>query len=378
VAETTPVVSFAGNEEIELIRSTARQFLSDRLDMDTARELMMSDDGFEPGLWKEIADLGWTGLIIEEEHGGAGLGFVELCVLLEEMGRLVSPGPFFASSVLATIAIEESATEEQKARLLPPLASGESIATLALFESPRGWDLSGLATTAGRDGDAWVIEGTKRHVLDGHLADQVLVAARANGGVGLFVVDTAAPGVDVSQVPVLDPTRRQAVVTFDSVRVDDIALLGGAISDHAMATTLAMATVALAAEQVGGAQRCLEMTVDHAKTRFQFGRAIGSYQAVKHRCAEMLLQVEHAKSVAYYAARITDDRDELAIAAPLAGSVCSEAYLWAAGETIQIHGGIGFTWEHDAHLYLKRAKSSSLLLGDPRHHRARLGDALGL
>jgi alkylation response protein AidB-like acyl-CoA dehydrogenase len=376
--DAAPTVTFAASDELDLIRSTARQFLSDRFDLDVVRELMMGEEGFERGLWKEIADLGWTGLIIAEDHGGAGLGFVELSVVLEEMGRLLTPGPFLASAVLATTAIHEVATEEQKATLLPPLASGESIATLALFESPRGWDLSRLECVASRDGDSWVIDGAKRNILDGHLADQLLVAARTNGGMGLFVVERSAAGVSVAQIPVLDPTRRQASASFDSVRVDDTALLGGAASDHAIGRTLALGTIALALEQVGGAQRCLEMSVDHAKTRYQFGRAIGSYQAVKHRCAEMLLRVEHAKSTAYHAARITDDPDELAIAAPLAGSVCSDAYSWSAGETIQIHGGIGFTWEHDAHLYLKRARSSSLLLGDARHHHAALGDVLGL
>lgn len=374
----TPIVSYAESEEHELIRSTARQFLTDRLDLEVVRELMMSEDGFDQSLWKEIGGLGWTGLTIAEKHGGAGFGFVELSVVLEEMGRMLTPGPFFASSVLATTAIEQCATEDQKAALLPPLASGEMIATLALYEKPRGWDLPRFDTVADRDGDAWVINGVKRHVLDGHLADQVVVAARTNGGVGLFVVGAAASGVEVTRTPVLDPTRRQAEIAFDSVRVDDTALLGGVNAEAALARTLALGAVALAAEQVGGAQRCLDMSVEHAKTRHQFGRAIGSFQAVKHRCAEMLLRVEHAKSAAYHAARVTDDPDELAIAAPLAGTVCSEAYLWAAGETIQIHGGIGFTWEHDAHLFLKRAKSSSLLLGDPRHHRAALGDALGL
>ena len=377
MAEESAVI-YAESDELGLIRSTARQFLNDRLDLEVVRELMMSEEGFERGVWKEIADLGWTGLVISEMHGGAGFGFTELSVVLEEMGRLVTPGPFFASAVLATSAIEELATEEQKAALLPPLASGETIATLALFETPRGWDLADLDCTADREGNGWKIDGTKRHVLDGHLADKLLVAAVMDGGVGLFVVDSDADGVAATQSKVLDPTRRQAEVRLDSVRVGETALLGGTCVDAGLATVLALGTVALAAEQVGGAQRCLDMSVEHAKTRFQFGRAIGSYQAIKHRCAEMLLKVEHAKSTAYHAARTADDRDELAVAAPLAGSVCSQAYLWAAGETIQIHGGIGFTWEHDAHLYLKRAKSSSLLFGDSRYQRSLLGDVLGL
>lgn len=370
-----PSVTYAESAELELIRSTARQFLNERLGLEVVRELMMSEDGFERRLWKEIADLGWAGLTIPEEHGGSGFGSLEMSAVLEEMGRLLTPGPFFASAVLATTAILETATEEQKAELLPALGSGDQIATLALYETPHDWDLAQLATRATREGDSWVIDGWKRHVLDGHLAEQLIVAAAMDGGVGLFVVGAGIAGLEISQSDVLDPTRRQAELSLDSVRVGKDALLGGEATDS-LDTVLALGSVALAAEQVGGAQRCLEMSVEHAKSRHQFGRAIGSYQAIKHRCAEMLLKVEHAKSAAYHAARITDDRRELSIAAPLAGSVCSEAYLWAAGETIQIHGGIGFTWEHDAHLYLKRAKSSSLLLGDPRHHRARLGDAL--
>ena len=374
----SPAVSYAPTEELELLRSTAGQFLEERLGLETVRELMMSDDGFNRGLWKEIADLGWTGLVIEEDFGGAGSGLTELSVLLEEMGRLVTPGPFFASAVLATAAVQGAGAPNQKRDLLPPLASGERIATLAVFEKPRGWDVSDIATKASAQGTGWVLDGTKRYVLDGHLADVFIVAARVDDGIGLFVVEADTPGLHVEQTQVLDPTRRQAEVTLRGVRVGAFSLLGGAPSIDSLRRALAIGTAALAAEQVGGAQKCLEMSVEYAKTRFQFGRPIGSYQAIKHRCAEMLLRVEHARSTALHAVRVVQDEDELAVAAPLAGAVCAEAYVWAAGETIQIHGGIGFTWEHDAHLYLKRAKTSSLLLGDPRYQRHLLGQALGL
>lgn len=368
-------VSYAPTEEQQLIRSTARQFIDDRIGIDQVRELMMSDDGFDLGLWKEMADLGWTGLAIAEEHGGAGLTRVELSVLLEEMGRRVTPGPFFASAVLATTAVQELATDAQKAELLPELASGDTIATLALFESPRGWSWQSPSTSASESGDGWVLNGRKRAVLDGHLADLLLVTASTDGGMAVFTVDAAADEVEIEQEPALDPTRRQAKVNLDGAPA---TRLGDRDSDVGLRRTLDLARVALAAEQVGGAQQCMEMSVEYAKTRHQFGRPIGSYQAIKHRCANMLMKVEHAKSTAYYAARVTEDADELEIAAPLAGSVSSEAYVWVAGENIQVHGGIGFTWEHDAHLYLKRAKASSLLLGSPGHQRGLLGEALGI
>lgn len=377
MADTAPV-SYAPTEEQDLIRTTARQFLEERCGVDKVRELMMSDDAFDPVLWKEMAEMGWTGLIIPTEHGGSGLSPVELGVLLEEMGRLATPGPFFASAVLATNAIEETAEESEQTDLLTQLAAGETIATLAIFEEARDWSPDQPSTTAKRDGDNWVIEGRKRSVLSGDVADVFLVTAATDGDVGLFVVDSGSDGVVIAPEPVLDPTRRQATVDFQSVAAPEDARLGEGDATVGLRRTLSLATAALATEQVGGAARCMEMSVDYAKTRHQFGRPIGSYQAIKHRCANMLMKVEHAKSAAYHAVRVTDDPDELAIAAPLAGSVASEAYVWVAGENIQVHGGIGFTWEHDAHIYLKRAKASSLLLGGPRYQRDLLGKAIGI
>jgi len=370
-------VSYAPTDDQELIRRTARQFLEERVSLERVRELMMSDEGFDRGLWKEMADLGWPGLAIDEERGGTGLGPVEMSVILEEMGRLVTPGPFFASAVVATIAIQQAGTAESQSRLLPALASGETIATLALFEEPRGWSVRSSGTRARSTRSGWSLTGTKRAVLDAHLADLLLVAADTGDGVGLFGVDPGSEGVGITQETTLDATRRQATLTLDQVELDDSSRLDAGDATAALRRALSMATAALAAEQVGGAQRCMEMAVDYAKSRYQFGRPIGSYQAIKHRCANMLMKVEHARSTAYHAARVTDDDSELAVAAPLAGSVSSEAYVWVAGENIQVHGGIAFTWEHDAHLYLKRAKASSLLLGSPRHQRDLLGRALG-
>lgn len=371
-------VSYAPTEEQDLIRTTSRRFLEDRLDLGRVREMMMSEDGFDRALWKEMADLGWPGLTIAEEHGGAGLGPVEMCVLLEEMGRLVTPGPFFASAVLATTAIQNVATDEHQARLLPGLAAGETIACLALFENPQEWRATSGDTRAESDGGSWVLSGTKRFVLDGHMADLVLVTANTGSGVGLFAIDPDADGLSIEQVTTLDATRRQSTVSLDRVRVDSGSRLDAGDASAGLSRTLRLARVALANEQVGGSQQCMEMAVDYAKTRYQFGRPIGSYQAIKHRCANMLVKVEHSRSVAYHAARVTDDVEELAVASPLAASVCSESYVWVAGENIQVHGGIGFTWEHDAHLYLKRAKASSLLLGSARYARDLLGRAVGV
>lgn len=373
-----PLVSYAPTEDQELIRTTAREFLGTKCGLDRVRELMMSDEAFDRVLWKEMAEMGWTGLGIPDEQGGSGLSLVEMGVLLEEMGRLVTPGPFFASAVLATTAIREIARADQYADLLPPLATGERIATLAVFEQARDWSPDSPSTTARRDSDGWVIDGTKRAVLSGAVADMILVTAAADDGVGVFAVESASDGVMVTDEPVLDPTRRQSGVTFESVMVPETARLGNGDARDGLRRTLYLATAALAAEQVGGAQRCMEMSVEYAKSRHQFGRPIGSYQAIKHTCANMLMKVEHAKSAAYHAVRVTDDTAELAIAAPLAGSVASEAFVWVAGENIQVHGGIGFTWEHDAHIYLKRAKASSLLLGSPQYQRDLLGKAIGI
>lgn len=373
-----PDVTFTPTEEQDLIRATARQFLDERVGLDRVRELMMSEDGFDPGLWKEMAHLGWAGLAIPEEHGGSGLSPVELGVLVEEMGRLVTPGPFFATTVLAATVIQAVATPDQQAEILPSLASGERIATVAMHERSRDWGPDSPKTTATRSEDGWVLNGSKRSVLSGNEADIILVTASTGEGVGLFAVDSDAEGVETEREPVLDPTRRQAGVVFDSVVVEAASKLGEGDATAALRRALALVSALLACEQVGGAQRCMEMSVEYAKGRYQFGRPIGSYQAIKHRCANMLMKVEQAKSAAYYAVRVAKHPEELMLAAALAAAVASEAYVWVAGENIQVHGGIGFTWEHDAHIYLKRAKASSLLFGSPSYQRDRLGQALGL
>ena len=377
-------MNFAHTEEQEELRSAVRRFCEEKSPSAEVRRLMDTDDGYDPKVWSQMADqLGLQAMAIPEEYGGAGFGFTELGIALEEMGRVLLCSPFFASAVLAAQALLASGDETAKKELLPNIASGETIATLAFTEENGRWDTEGIetqateATETGQASGAWKLSGTKMFVLDGHTADLVLVAARTGSGIGLFAVAADASGMTRTALTTMDQTRKQARLEFSSTParlVGDASAFGDALPK-----VLDLACIALASEQVGGAQRCLETSVDYAKTRIQFGRPIGSFQAIKHKCADMLLEVESAKSAAYYGAWSVDDSsDEVPVVASLAKSYCSEAYFHAAAENIQIHGGIGFTWEHDAHLYFKRAKSSELLFGDPSYHRELLAQRIGL
>jgi len=368
---------FSFTDEQNALRESARAFLADHSSSEQVRAAMASGLGFDRGVWTRIAqEMGWTAITIGEEYGGLGLGYVELVALLEEMGSHLLCSPFFSSICLGANALAIAANEEQKAEYLPGVAAGDSIATLALTEARGGWDVSGIGTTARRDGSSFVLDGVKTYVPDGSAADLLLVAAREPGstgeaGVGLFAVRADAGGLHRNALPTMDQTRRQAEVTLNGVRVSGSALLGGAMDAWpAIAKTLQLGAIALAAEQVGGADRCLAMAVQYAKERVQFGRQIGSFQAIKHKCADMLLRVESARSAAYYAgwAASVDDA-ELPALASLAKSYCSDAYFHCAAESLQIHGGVGFTWEYDVHLHFKRARSGEHLLGSPSQHR---------
>jgi alkylation response protein AidB-like acyl-CoA dehydrogenase len=372
-------VTFALTEEQEMLRQTTRQFLADRVPPTVVREMADSKTGFDSALWQSGAELGWHSLAVPEEYGGAGYTFAELSVVLEEMGRSLFPGPFISTVVMAANAILLAGSESQKKELLPGIAMGESVMTMALFEGPRGAGVDDISMVANRDGDAWVLDGAKQHVLFGHVAGTIITAALTPGGLSFFLVPADAGGLVAEHIETLDPTRKQATLTFSGVRLADDAMLGEEGSaGPVLEQVLRMASIALALEQVGGAQWCLETSVEHAQTRFQFGRAIGSFQAIKHRLADMMVSTEHAKSAAYHAARVVDDADEVLVAAPLAKSVASETYVTAASDTIQILGGTGFTWEHDTHLYFKRAKSTALMFGGVRHQRRLLADAIGI
>ena len=374
-------MNFSFTEEQEELRRYARQWLDENCPLGTVRLLMDTDRGYDPEHWAAIAEMGWLGMAIPSEWGGAGFTFLELFVLLEEQGRSLFCTPFLSTVVMAAGVIEEAGDDQQKREILSAIAAGELVATVAFTEANGRWEAEGIAAEAHpRPGGGWTLNGTKSFVLDGHIADLAVVAARTDRGVSLFLVPTGIDGLARGRLETMDQTRKQAEIKLADVQLASDALLGTEGAGWPILERMMQrAVVALSAEQVGGAQACLEMAVSYAKVRKQFGRPIGSFQAIKHKCADMLAQVESARSAAYYAGwAVSEDNEERPLMASLAKSYCSEAYFFAAAENIQIHGGIGFTWEHDAHLYFKRAKSSELLLGDPSFHREKIAVQLGL
>jgi len=371
-------MNFAFTDEQEELRKTVRAFLDAKSPETAVREQMETERGFDPAVWAQMGEqMGLQGLAIPEQYGGSGFGFVELGVVLEEMGRALLCAPFFSSVVLAANALMLSGDDEAKSTYLPGIAAGSTIATVALTEPSGKWDEASVTLPATGSGRDVSLTGTKTFVLDGHVADVMLVAARTSRGVSLYAVDKGAAGLTRTALPTMDQTRKQARLDFEGTPATLVGEEGKGW--EILRTVLDQAAVALAAEQVGGAQRVLDMAVDYAKVRVQFGRPIGSFQAIKHKCADMLLEVESAKSAAYYGMWCAAEmNEELPSVASLAKAYCSEAYFHAAAENIQIHGGIGFTWEHPAHLYFKRAKSSELLFGDPTYHREMLARRIGI
>ena len=371
-------VIFAFSAEQEELRKSVRKFLEDKSPETEVRRLMESVGGYDPAVWTQLCgQLGLAGLAIPEQYGGSGYGYVELIVVFEEMGRALLCAPYFSTVALAANLLLTVDDESAKVDYLPGLASGEKIGTVALAETTGRWDETGVTTAATQSASGWLLNGEKSFVTDGHVADVVFVAARTHAGVSIFAVDKGATGFVASALATLDQTRKQAKLTFAQTPARLIGDEGAGWP--ALSKMLDLAAVALAAEQVGGAQQILDVTVQYAKDREQFGQPIGSFQVIKHKCADMPLEVESARSAAYYAGwAAADDGDDLPIAASLAKSYCSEAYFHAAAESIQIHGGIGFTWEHPVHLYFKRAKSSELLFGDGSYHRELLAQRVGI
>jgi alkylation response protein AidB-like acyl-CoA dehydrogenase len=371
-------MNFGFSEEQEELRRQVRRFLEEKSPETEVRRLMATTEGYDPAVWSQMADqLGLQAMTIPEAYGGAGFGYVELLVVLEEMGAALLCAPYFSTVALGTNALLTAGDEVAAKQWLGSIATGETIATLAITEDSGRWDLDAITTRASKKDGSWTLDGHKSFVIDGHTAGLILVAARTDAGLSLFAVESGAPGLTATPLATMDQTRKQARLEFSATPATLVGRDGDAAAG--LEKTLQLAAVALAAEQVGGAQRVLDNAVDYAKNRMQFGRPIGSFQAIKHKCADMLLEVESAKSAAYYGAwAAASDDDELALAASLAKSYCSEAYFHCAAENIQIHGGIGFTWEHHAHLYFKRAKSSELLLGDPAYHRELLAQRLGI
>ncbi|MFD3589564.1 acyl-CoA dehydrogenase family protein [Streptomyces sp. NPDC058683] len=364
-------MSLSLGEEQEELRLLVRTFLEDKATANSSPPSGTGPQEYDGNLWRRLSgQLGLTGLAVPERFGGAGLGLPELGVVLEEMGRALCPSPFFATVVLAGQTLAHCGDEAAMDRWLPGIASGALTATLATAEPDGSWETDPPATVAERGRDGWVLSGTKTYVVDGHTADLLLVTARCPEGVGLFGVPATASGLTRTVLDALDPTRPLARIRLDATPVTRI---GTGDAAGSLAAVRDLVRAALAAEQVGGAAACLDMAVGHARTREQFGRPIGSFQAIKHKCAQLLVEVECARSAARFAGSVVGTPGtEAAIAAAVARSYCSEAFTHAAKENIQIHGGIGFTWEHRAHLYLRRAKSSELLFGTPREERARL------
>jgi alkylation response protein AidB-like acyl-CoA dehydrogenase len=373
-SESARRIQFAFTDEQEQFRTAIRRFLTEKSPPTAVRRLMETTEGYDPELWRQLSEqLALPGIHIPEQYGGAGFGMVELCIAMEEMGRALLCAPYFSTAVLATNAILNAGAEAQKASLLPDLASGARLAALAVTEPNGQWDPDSIELVATPVADGFRLEGAKSYVVDGHVADLLVVAGRVAGtagrdGLALFAVRADSSGVERRPLASMDPTRKLARIDFHGVQ----AQLLGNVKDGAKALvrTLDQAAIALANEMVGGAQTLFDSAVNYTKLRVQFGRTIGSFQAIKHKCADMLLEMELAKSAAYYAAQAAaaDDPEWPALAS-LAKASASEIYLRIAADCIQIHGGIGFTWDHDTHLWFKRAKSSEVFLGQPHYHR---------
>jgi alkylation response protein AidB-like acyl-CoA dehydrogenase len=367
-------MKFSFSSEQDEFRANLRRFLADRSPTKEVRRLMETEAGWDRDAWQGMnAEMGLTGVRIPEAYGGQGFGFGEQCIVLEEMGRAVMCCPYFATTVLAAGAILNAGTEAQKQALLPGIAEGTTVATLASTEDSGGWDAAATTLIATPSGGGYRLNGHKSFVIDGHTADLIVVLGRAPGsagddGLSLFTVDGSAAGLSKRCLKTIDWTRKLARLEFDNVEATLLGTEGGALAPFNR--TMTEAAVCLANEMIGGADRLREDALAYAKLRVQFGRQIASFQSMKHKHADMLLEVEMAKSAAYYAAAALDEGDaDIVAIASLAKAAASETYLQTAIHAIQIHGGIGFTWDNDTHLWFKRAKSSEVLLGDSYYHR---------
>ena len=367
-------------EEQELLRDSARRFLESECTTQFVRQRMADPAAVTDEFWQKLAEQGWLGIVYPEEVGGSGLGLVDLVVLMEEMGRAVMPGPFLSTVLLGGAAIAEAGSPAQRREWLPRIAEGKAKAALAWTEPGLRWDAAGVSLVARESAGAYALSGTKLFVEDAHLADILVVAGRTRDGstmedgVSLFLVPRDAPGLYVSVLPTIDETRKLCEVRLDNVAVPVGGLLGEWHRGWMpLSRVIARATVALSAEMCGGAQQVLDMTVAYAKIRIAFGKPIGSYQGVKHQAADMLVALENAKSLTYYAAWAVDQGlDEAPLAVSMAKAAASDMYRKVAGTGIQLHGGIGMTWEHDLQLYFKRAKASEVAFGDASWHRERV------
>ena len=370
-------MNFAFSEEQEEFRRSVRRFLEDRSPISEVRRLMETEEGFDPKVWSQMANqLGLTAVAIPEEFGGLGYGQVELGVVFEEMGRALLCAPYFSTVAMGVNLLLASGDEVICSHYLPQVASGEVRLAVAASESDTDWSTIEISTVA-TTGDEAHLSGKKPYVIDGFTATHILVLARNQDGTSLYLVNGSERSISKAPELSLDMTRKLTTLAFEATPALLVGSPGAGIAYYE--AMLNKSLICLASEQVGGAQHVLEMAVEYAKTRIQFGRPIGSFQAIKHKCADMLVDIESARSAAYYSSWVVDNEpEELPTVAFLAKAFCSQAYFSAAAENIQIHGGIGFTWEHDAHLYFKRAKSSELMFGSPAYFRERLAEIIGL
>ena len=379
-------MNFGFSEEQEMLRDATRRFLDNECPSSFVRKMMEDDSAHATEMWKKVAEQGWPAILIDEAHGGVGGSFLDMVVILEEMGRSLLPGPFLATALLGTPAILVGGSDEQKSAILPGVAAGETTLSLAVAEKSGRYDAGGVALAATPKGEDFLLSGEKFFVPDAHVADQIVVVARtgqgaaAEDGVSLFVVDAKAPGVTVTQLKTVDMTRRQCHVAFQDVAVPAGQVLGEVGAGWPIVQrTLDQAMAGLCAEMVGTGQQALDMAVAYAKERVQFGKPIGSFQAVKHKCVDMMVQVENARSLTYYAAWTVDENvPEARQAVPMAKAYCSDMCKTVTSEAIQVHGGIGFTWEHDMHLFYRRGLASEAAFGSAPVHREVVAQELNL
>lgn len=369
------------NEFQQMLRNSTREFLESECPVTYVRDMEQDERGYSPELWNSMAGLGWLGLVFPEEYGGEGLGFVELAILLEEMGSVLLPGPYFSTVVMAGVALAHAGSEEQKNEYLARIARGQLIATMAITEPSGLWEPRGIEATARRSEGGYVINGVKLYVPNAHVSDYVIVAARtgdAETGVSLFIVPSNAEGLSQTLLQTI-ASDRQSELVFNDVRVDEFSLLGDFDGGwDTVATVLRWGAVGKCAEMVGGAQRVLDMTVQYAKERTQFGRAIGSFQAVQHHAADMAADVDGCRYITYQAAwtlaqDLPADRE-----VSMAKAWVSDAYQRVCALSHQSHGAIGFTTEYDLQLYSRRAKAAELMFGDADVHLEAVASAIGL
>jgi alkylation response protein AidB-like acyl-CoA dehydrogenase len=375
-------MDFEFSEVQEMLRKDTRRFLTEKCSKAYVRKMEEDEKGFTTDLWKEMAGLGWMGLVFPEKYGGLDMTFLEMAVLLEEMGRACLPGPYFSTVFLGGLPILEAGTEEQKQEFLPKIARGELIMTTALTEPSGVYEPTGIEAKATAQGDKYIIDGTKLFVADAHVADYMIVAARTapgkSRGISLFLVDAKSPGISRTMLKTI-ASDRQFEVVFNKVAVPKKNLLGKLNQGWPLVERmLLLAAAGKCAEMIGGAQQVLEMTVEYAKQRVQFGRPIGSFQAVQHHCANMATDVEGSRFITYQAAWMLSLNMPCAKEVSMAKAWVSDAYRRVVTLGHQVHGGIGFTKDHDMQLYFRRAKAAEVLFGDGDYHREKVAQALAL